>query len=71
MALKNILYLYILCKGSIYFRDGKEEGQKKHGGTLYPTFRQPQYTRFYTFKDFCREAAEELLMVVSLLESEE
>jgi len=40
-------------------------------GTIYPTFRQPQYTRFYTFKDFCREAAEELLLVVSLLENEE
>ena len=42
----------------------------KDDGTIYPTFRQPEYTRFYTFKDFCREAAEELLMVVSLLEEE-
>ena len=41
---------------------------RRDDGIIYPTFRQPQYTRFYTFKDFCREAAEELLMVVSLLE---
>ena len=43
---------------------------RKDDGTIYPTFRQPQYTRFYTFRDFCREAAEELMMVVSLLENE-
>ena len=41
---------------------------RRDDGTIYPTFRQPQYTRFYSFRDFCREAAEELLMVVSLLE---
>ena len=42
----------------------------KDDGTLFPTFRQPHYTRFYTFRDFCREAAEELLLVVSLLEDD-
>ena len=41
---------------------------RRDDGTLYPTFRQPQYTRFYTFRDFCREAAEELLMVAGLVE---
>ena len=44
---------------------------RRDDGIIYPTFRQPQYTRYYTFKDFCREAAEELLLVVSLLENEE
>ena len=44
---------------------------RRDDGLLYLNFRQPQYTRFYTFRDFCREAAEELLLVVSLLESEE
>ena len=43
---------------------------RRDDGIIYPTFRQPQYTRYYTFKDFCREAAEELLLVVSLLENE-
>ena len=37
-------------------------------GTLCPHFRLPQYTRFYTFRDFCREAAEELLMMAGLVE---
>ena len=41
---------------------------RRDDGTLYPTFRQPQFTRFYTFRDFCREAAEELLMVAGLVE---
>ena len=43
---------------------------QKPDGTLYPTFRMPEYTRFYTFKDFCREAAEELLMMAGLVEEE-
>ncbi len=43
---------------------------QKPDGTLYPTFRMPEYTRFYTFKDFCREAAEELLLIDGLLEEE-
>ena len=40
-------------------------------GTLYPTFRHPDYTRYYTFRDFCREAAEELLLIAGLVEREE
>jgi hypothetical protein len=31
------------------------------------TFRHPCYTRYYMFRDFCREAAEELLMVGGLV----
>ena len=44
---------------------------RRDDGLLYLNFRQPHYTRFYTFRDFCREAAEELMMVVGLVESEE
>ena len=33
-------------------------------------FRLPQYPKYYTFKDFCREAAEELLMMAGLGEEE-
>ena len=33
-------------------------------------YRQPQYSKYYTFKDFCREAAEELLMMAGLGEEE-
>ena len=41
---------------------------RKDDGTLYPTFRHPEYTKHYAFKDFCREAGEELLMVAGLVE---
>ena len=44
---------------------------RRDDGLLYLNFRQPRYTRFYTFRDFCREAAEELLMVVGLVEENE
>jgi hypothetical protein len=40
----------------------------KDDGTLYPTFNRPQYTESFTFQDFCREAAEELLAVAGLIE---
>ena len=43
---------------------------RRPDGTLIPHFRQPQYTRYYTFRDFCREAAEELLMMAGLGEEE-
>lgn len=36
---------------------------RKEDGTLYPTFNRPRYTDDFTFQDFCREAAEELLMI--------
>lgn len=36
---------------------------RKDDGTLYPTFNRPAYTETFTFRDFCREAAYELLMV--------
>ena len=36
---------------------------RKDDGTLYPTFNRPRYTEDFTFQDFCRKAAEELLMV--------
>ena len=43
---------------------------RRNDGSLYPTFRQPQLSTFYTFKDFCREAAEELLMMAGLGEED-
>jgi len=45
-----------------------EWNMKKKGGTLYPTFRQPDYSRFHTFRDFCRKAAKELILISSLVE---
>ena len=39
---------------------------RKPDGSLQPHFRLPQYSKYYTFKDFCREAAEELLMMAGL-----
>ena len=43
---------------------------RKSDGTLYPTFNRPRYTKDFSFQDFCREAAEELLMVAGLIEEE-
>lgn len=40
----------------------------KDNGTLYPTFNRPQFTEHFTFQDFCREAAEELIVVAGLVE---
>ena len=44
---------------------------RRNDGSLYPTFRQPQLSTFYTFRDFCREASEELRMIAGLVEEEE
>lgn len=43
---------------------------RRPDGTLCPHFRLPQYTRYYTFRDFCREAVEELLLIAGLVEEE-
>lgn len=40
---------------------------RKDDGTLYPTFNRPSYTKDFSFQDFCREAAEELLVVAGLI----
>ncbi len=42
----------------------------KSDGTPYPTFNRPRYTKDFSFQDFCREAAEELLVVAGLIEEE-
>lgn len=44
---------------------------RKDNGEPYPTFNRPQYTEDFTFKDFCREAAEELLAVAGLIGEED
>ena len=41
---------------------------RKPNGTLYPTFNRPRYAKDFSFQDFCREAAEELLVVAGLIE---
>ena len=41
---------------------------RKENGTLYPTFNRPRYTKEFGFKNFCLEAAEELLTVAGLIE---
>ena len=40
---------------------------QRDDGTRYPTFNRPQYTKEFTFHDFCREAAAELLAVAGLV----
>lgn len=44
---------------------------RKDDGTLYPTFNRPSYTKDFSFQNFCREAAEELLVVAGLLDEED
>ena len=44
---------------------------RKADGTIYPTFNRPGYTADFTFAEFCREAAEELLAVAGLVEEGE
>lgn len=41
---------------------------RRADGNLYPTFCQPHYSEDFSFLDFCREAAEELLMVARVFE---
>lgn len=43
----------------------------KKDDTLYLTFNRPQFSENFTFQDFCRAAAEELLMVAGLVGEEE
>lgn len=42
---------------------------KRCDGMLVPTFCTPHYSPEFTFKDFCREAAKELLMLTGLVEN--
>lgn len=42
---------------------------RKSDGMLVPTFCCPRYTKNFTFADFCRKAAEELLAVAGLIEN--
>lgn len=42
---------------------------RKDNGEPYPTFNRPKYTENFTFQDFCREAAEELIAVAGLMEN--
>ena len=44
---------------------------RKPAGTLYPTFNRPTFTQHFTFQDFCRKAARELLMVAGSVKEEE
>ena len=41
---------------------------RKPDGTLYPTFNRPRFTKKFTFQDFCWGAANELRMVIGLVE---
>ena len=45
--------------------------KRKDDGTLYPTFNRPAFTQHFTFQDFCRKAARELLMVAGSVKEEE
>lgn len=43
---------------------------RKADGTRYTTFNRPDYSESFTFKHFCLQAAEELLMIAGLVGEE-
>lgn len=49
------------------YRGRRINVHRKDDGTIYPTFNRPRYTKDFSFQDFCREAAEELLAVAGLI----
>ncbi len=65
IAKKNV----VATRRSSHVYEGKcVNVNRKSDGTLHPTFNRPRYTENFTFQDFCREAAEELLAVAGLIE---
>ena len=40
---------------------------RKDDGTLYPTLNRPRYSENFSFKDLCREAAAELIVIAGLV----
>lgn len=57
----------IVKRNPIVYSGMRVNVHRKDDGTLYPTFNRPDYTEVFTFRDFCREAAEELLEVACLV----
>lgn len=55
-------------RNPIIFRGMRINVHSKDDGTLYPTFNRPHYTECFTFSDFCRRAAEELMAVAEAFE---
>lgn len=43
---------------------------RKDDGTLYPTLNRPRYSENFSFKDLCREAAAELIVIAGLVGEE-
>lgn len=43
---------------------------QREDDSLYTTFKKPRFTVDYTFQDFCREASEELMVVIDLIKEE-
>jgi len=55
-------------RNPIIFRGMRINVHRKKDGTLSPTFNRPHYTKCFTFSDFCRKAAEELMAVAEAFE---
>lgn len=54
-------------RNPIIFKGMRINVHRSADGTLYPTFNRPYYTECFTFSDFCRKAAEELMAVAGLI----
>lgn len=55
-------------RNPIIFKGMRINVHRRADGTLYPTFNRPHYTKHFTFSDFCRKAAEELVAVAGRVE---
>jgi len=55
-------------RNPIIFKGMRINVHSRADGTLYPTFNRPHYTKRFTFSDFCRKAAEELMAVAEAFE---
>lgn len=53
-----------------FFRGVCVNVTQNEDGSLRPTFNRPKYSEDYGFSEFCLEAAQELIMVASLVENE-
>lgn len=62
---------YVVKRNPIVLPGKYVNVHRKADGTLYPTFNRPTYTEKFTFHDFCRKAAEELLAVAGFVGKEQ
>ena len=70
-AVENVIVRKVTEQRNPHIYVGKRINvNRKADGTLYPTFNRPHYAPDFSFQDFCREAADELLIVAGFIKEE-